>query len=60
MTEKVAEQIEQVRKSGKANMFDIASVQHIAFEMGLHELVLYLSIEDRSEYARYILTGKNR
>ena len=50
MTEKVAEQIEQVRKSGKANMFDIASVQHIAFEMGLQSCA-YLSIEDRSEYA---------
>jgi len=57
MTEKVAKQIEEVRKTGKTNMFDIAAVQHIAFEMGLHDLVLYLANEDRGKYARYILNG---
>ena len=58
MTENVAKQIQEVRQSGKTNMFDIRAVQHIAFEMGLHELVLYLTTEDQSEYARYILGGK--
>jgi hypothetical protein len=38
-------------------MFDVATVQHIAYDMGFHELVVYLE-ENRKEYVRFILTGE--
>ena len=57
MTAKVHEQLVTIRDSGETNMFDIATVQRLAFERDFYELVLYLE-DHRSEYAKFILTGE--
>ena len=57
MTEKIREQILIVRKTGRTNMFDVPTVQYIANEMRLYELVVFLE-EHRSEYVHFILTGE--
>ena len=56
MSNTVREQILAIRGTGLTNMFDLHAVQRIAFEMGYNELVCYIE-ENRSEYARFILTG---
>ena len=56
MTETIREQILAIRDTGLTNMFDVNTVQRLAFERGYHELVCYLE-EHRAEYARFILTG---
>ena len=57
MDKKTKEQILAIRDTGLTNMFDVATVQRIAYDMGFHELVVYLE-ENRKEYARFILTGE--
>ena len=57
MNEKVVSQIMDIRNSGQVNMFDVPSVQRMAFEMGFYELVCFIE-EDRAAYVRFILTGK--
>ena len=58
MNEKVVSQIMDIRNSGRVNMFDVPSVQRMAFEMGFYELVCFIE-EDRAAYVRFILTGEN-
>ena len=61
ISDTLKEQILAVRDTGKTNMFDIAYVQRIAYEMELHELVLFLEDrKNRAAYANFILTGKTR
>ena len=50
------EQLVTIRDSGETNMFDIATVQRLAFERDFYELVLFIE-EHRKEYIRFILTG---
>ena len=57
MSEKVVSQIMDIRNSGRVNMFDVPSVQRMAFEMGFYELVCFIE-EDRAAYVRFILTGE--
>ena len=57
MDDKVREQILAVRDTGLTNMFDINTVQRIAFEAGYYELVNYLE-DHRKEYVHFIFTGK--
>lgn len=57
MNEKVVSQIMDIRDSGRVNMFDVPSVQRMAFEMGFYELVCFIE-EDRAIYVRFILTGE--
>ena len=57
MTETVFSQIMDIRDSGRVNMFDVPSVQRMAFEMGFYELVCFIE-EDRAAYVRFILTGE--
>ncbi|WP_315005666.1 DUF5049 domain-containing protein [uncultured Selenomonas sp.] len=57
MNEKIVSQIRDIRNSGRVNMFDIPSVQHMAFEMGFYELVCFIE-RDRAAYIRFILTGE--
>ena len=57
MNETVFSQIMDIRDSGRVNMFDIPSVQRMAFEMGFYELVCFIE-EDRATYVRFILTGE--
>ena len=57
MNETIFTQIMDIRDSGRVNMFDIPSVQRMAFEMGYYELVCFIE-EDRAAYVRFILTGE--
>lgn len=57
MSDNVREQILAVRATGLANMFDINTVQRIAFEAGYYELVNYLE-DHRKEYVHFIFTGE--
>ena len=57
MSDKVREQILAVRDTGLTNMFDINTVQRIAFDAEYYELVNYLE-EHRKEYVHFILTGE--
>ncbi len=57
MTDKIRDQIMEVRASGKANMCDCNAVQVVANEMKFYELVIYIE-EHRSEYFNFILTGE--
>lgn len=57
ITDKVIEQIIKVRDTGKTNMFDYNTVQRIAYDMGLYELVMYIE-ENPKEYFNFILHGK--
>ena len=57
MNEKVFAQILDIRDSGQVNMFDVSSVQRMAFEMGFYELVCFIE-EDRAAYVRFILTSE--
>lgn len=57
MTDKIREQIMEVRASGRANMCDCNAVQVIANEMGFYELVIYIE-EHRESYFHFIVTGE--
>ena len=57
MTEKIKEQIMAIRDTALTNMFDITTLQRLAFEMEFYELVSYLE-ENRKEYVHFILTGE--
>ena len=57
MNEKVVSQIIDIRDSGRVNMFDIPSVQRMAFKMEFYELICFIE-EDRAAYVRFILTGE--
>lgn len=57
MTETVREQILQVRDTGLTNMFDLNTVQRIAYDMDLYELVCFLE-DDKEAYVRFILIGE--
>ncbi len=57
MDKKIKEQILAIRATGETNMFDIAAVQRIAYDMDFSELIDYLE-EKRSGYLGFILTGQ--
>ena len=57
MDKKTKEQILAIRDTGLTNMFDVATVQRIAYNMDFYELVVYLE-ENRKEYTHFILTGE--
>lgn len=57
MTERVKEEILEIRASGETNMFDLPVVQHLAFERDFYELVVFLE-EHPKEYVHFILTGE--
>ena len=57
MDEKVQEQILVIRDTGLTNMFDVNTVQRLAYERDFYELVLYLE-DHRKEYVNFILTGE--
>ncbi len=57
MTREIKDQILEVRNTGEVNMFDINGVMRIANDLGLYELVIYLT-ENQSEYGDFILTGE--
>lgn len=57
MNETIFTQIMDIRDSGRVNMFDIPSVQRVAFESGFYELICFIE-ENRAAYVRFILTGE--
>lgn len=57
MSDKVKEQILAIRDTGLTNMFDVNTVQRLAFERVFHELVCFIE-EERKAYVRFILTGE--
>ena len=56
MDEKVKEQILAIRDTGLTNMFDVNTVQQLAYERDFYELVLFLE-DHRKEYVNFILHG---
>ena len=60
MNETLKAQIEELRRSGKANLLDVNAVQYYANEMNLYELVVFLIDQPgRKRYFNYILTGED-
>jgi hypothetical protein len=57
VNEKIKEQIMAIRATGKTNMLDTYTVQRVANDMELYELVCFIE-DDRRAYARFIITGK--
>lgn len=57
MNDKIKEQILTIREMGITNMFDVISVQRIAFEMDFSEFVDFLET-DRKAYVDFIIYGK--
>lgn len=57
MNDKIKEQILTIRDTGLTNMFDVNTVQRIAYEMDFHEFVDFLEI-DRKAYVDFIIYGK--
>ena len=59
MTDKIREQILAIRDGGLTNMFEVTTVQHLAYENGYYKLVCYLE-EHRQEYVHFILTASSK
>ena len=57
MTERIREQILEIRATGETNMFDLPVVQRMAFERNYFELVIFLE-EHPKEYVHFILYGE--
>ena len=57
MTKEVREQILAIRDSGITNMFDLNTVQRLAYERDFHDLVMYIE-EHKAEYVKFIMTGQ--
>ncbi|XVG96548.1 DUF5049 domain-containing protein [Eubacteriales bacterium KG125] len=57
MNDKVKEQILAIRDTGFTNMFDVNTVQRIAYEMDFYELVDFIET-DKKVYTNFILYGK--
>ncbi len=56
ITDKLLEQILEIRDLGKYNMFDVAAIQKEAYERGYFELVNLIQ-EDIRAYLHFILYG---
>lgn len=58
LKEILAEEILEVRGTGRTNMFDINAVMRIADELELYHLVVWLSEkENHNAYLNFILKG---
>ena len=58
MTERIREQILEIRATGATNMFDLPVVQRMAFDRDFFELVIFLE-EHPKEYVHFIITGES-
>jgi hypothetical protein len=58
LTDKIKEQILDIRDSGRYNMFDVYGVQKEAYICGYYELAVFID-EHKKEYAEFILYGKS-
>ena len=57
MTDKVFQQIMEIRSGGRSNMLDVNMVQRLAYDAGFYELVMYIE-ENKSRYFHFIMTGR--
>lgn len=57
MTDKVFQQLMDIRDSGLTNMFDTNIVQRLAYDRDYFELVMYIE-DHKKEYAHFIMTGR--
>ena len=57
LTDKIVDQIMEIRASGQANMLDTLHVQSIANDMRFYELVLFIE-DNKQAYAEFILYGR--
>lgn len=57
MDETIMEQILAIRDTGLTNMFDIPTVQRLAFDREFYELVCWLE-DHKKEYVRFIMYGE--
>ena len=57
ITDLIREQILAIRESGKTNMFDIRTVQYLAYQYEYYELVIFIE-DHRNKYIHFILTGQ--
>ncbi|MBW8382223.1 MAG: DUF5049 domain-containing protein [Youngiibacter sp.] len=57
ITDKLREQILDIRDSGKYSMFDIYGVQREAYNNDYFDLVMFID-EHKKEYLEFILYGK--
>ena len=59
ITDKIFEQILEVRNTGETNMFDIRAVMRVAYDLELYELVNFLTDKkNKYIYFQFILSGK--
>ena len=57
MTDKVREQILDIRATALTNMLNITMVQRLAFDMGYYELVCWIE-DHKKAYWHFIMTGE--
>ena len=57
MTERIREQILEIRATGATNMFDLPVVQRMAFDRDFFDLVIFLE-EHPKEYVHFIINGE--
>ena len=57
MTDEIREQIMAIRDSGLTNMFDLNTVQRLAYERDFFDLVMFIE-EHKAKYVKFILTGE--
>ena len=57
MTEEIREQIMASRDTGLTNMFDLNTVQRLAYEREFYELVMFIE-DHKPQYVKFILTGE--
>lgn len=53
----IINQILKIRDMGLTNMFDVRTVQFIAYEHNFYELVCFIE-DHKKEYCNFIMTGK--
>jgi len=56
LSETVKLQVLAIRDTGLTNMFDIATVQQMAFDRGYHELLNFIETDSKT-YASFIVNG---
>ena len=57
MTKEIREQIMAIRDTGLTNMFDLNTVQRLAYEREFYELVMFIE-DHKPQYVKFILTGE--
>lgn len=57
MTEEIRKQIMAIRDTGLTNMFDLNTVQRLAYEREFYELVMFIE-DHKPQYVKFILTGE--